>query len=316
MKKTILIVSTIFLIYGCKEMNKKIEQFVFDATKFSVSYHYEYKYKEGKKIAQIVKNNILNPDKSVISNTTITTFIYGKNGKIEKEISKCTTEDNSETSIYKYDSNDSLILKLTINNDGDTTLWRTYNEPLVDGKKESFNRELKLSDSYFKIHSALRKKIYDTTYERTVEILKNNLCTEYNVYNQRNQLVRTVENVNKDGKKAKELRYIYAGSFRMLQMSYYFDYSKSETEPDFYAIGRRNDTVYKETNEFYDGKLALTTNVFNHNGRHVSKFFFENDKLIGVVQYHYARNRKEYSSYTYYPNGDMKDENDYNENIQ
>jgi len=318
MKKTIFIFFTIFLIFSCKEVKKKIEQFMFDMTKVSVVYHYEYKYNNaGKKITQIEKSKILLPDKRVIRDTTTTTFIYGKNGKIEKEISVCTTEDNSKIKIYKYDSNDSLILRLTINPNGDTTVWQTSNEPLIDGKKEHFERYLFLSNSYFENNTSSRIRIYDTSYFKTEKIYINNLEIKDNGYNQRNQLVETQENEYLNGKTYREFDSIYINSFKILKWAKYYNYLKSETKPDFYTLDKRQDTIMKETNEFYDGKLALTIDVFNiNNSKTIDKLFYENDKLIGIIDYKKEQGIKKYSSYTYYPNGDIKEENEYTEKIQ
>jgi hypothetical protein len=129
--------------------------------------------------------------------------------------------------------------------------------------------------------------------------------------------VETQENEYLNGKTYREFDSIYINSFKILKWAKYYNYLKSETKPDFYTLDKRQDTIMKETNEFYDGKLALTIDVFNiNNSKTIDKLFYENDKLIGIIDYKKEQGIKKYSSYTYYPNGDIKEENEYTEKIQ
>ncbi len=314
MRKIILIISIFILISGCNKIKKQFEKFLFDDSKVTEVTKYSYEYKDSKKISMTETTNTYYFKKLVDSMTYITTFIYGKDGLLEKEISKFQTDRKPEIKNYIYDSNDSLILKLTIDSIGDTTHWSSY-KYFPDGRKIIFQRDMFLNfKSFEEINNAAKNKAFDTLLNKYDYIYDSKLCKEQKEYNKKNQPTNLIELDYQDGNLIKETFYSFVSSMKLLKKTQYYDYTKSKTNPDYFSLDSHGDTVDKKTNYYYDGKLVLSTTIYNH-GDDIHKFYYENDKEIGDIAYSKKFGKKFYYSYTYYPNGDIKEESHYTEGI-
>lgn len=313
MKRAILIVSILIFISGCKEVKRQIEKFTFDESKVTFVSKYYYKYDSNRKILETEKNYTYYSNKIVDSMVTVTTFIYGKKGLLEKKVSKNAFEKNPDIEFFTYDSIDSLRVSLNVESRGDTVGWHEYkNYP--DGKKEIFLRVLLVdSKSYEEYGSAYENKIYDTILIKREYIYEDNLCKELKIYDNKNKLSGGEKYEYQDGRVSKASVYVLLDSIKVLKMTRYYDYLLRANTPDYYSINFLGDTVEKCTNEFDYGDLILTTTVYGHNDN-ILKIFYENGKKIGDVSYSKITGNNSYNAYTYYKNGDLKETKHYLEN--
>lgn len=320
MRNPILTLSLFFLIASCKDVKKQIEKFIFDSSKITEVTKYYYKYNAGKKTNKIEIFNIYYAGKIVDSVITNTAFAYNDNGLIKKEISITSSSDNDTIyNLYTYDSNDSLIIKLTINSKGDTTHWVKY-KSFPDGKRRIFKRDLFLNiNSFEEVKDAFENKKYDTLIDKNEYLYKDKLCKELKRYDNKNQITDHFEFEYQNEKVTKEYHYTFINSLKMLQSTKYHDYSKNKINPDYYSLDFRGDTIEKEINEFEGGKLALSISLlWNEFVKFITKDFYKDGKVIGTIEYFNDMGKEayKYTSFDYYPNGDIKEEKSYREETQ
>ena len=95
----------------------------------------------------------------------------------------------------------------------------------------------------------------------------------------------------------------------------FYNYLKSELEPDYYSVDSKNDTVEYCVNIFDIDKLILTKKMYDY-GKIYIEDYFKNGLLIGKIDYDkkFSMN-KQVISFEYYDNGLPKTEKSYREKI-
>lgn len=135
--KLIIFLGLIALL-SCKE---KVAKLVFDSSKITNISLYSYEYDFDKLKSESVKSYIYMNGIVIDSFNRETNFFYNGNGLKEKEISYSSNEKEPSVRLYRYDSNDSVILDLTINEEKDTIYWSEF-KYFPDGRRIVFKRDI------------------------------------------------------------------------------------------------------------------------------------------------------------------------------
>jgi hypothetical protein len=311
MKHLLIVIIGIALLTGCKE---NISKFIFDSSKMSTLTKYYYDY----------DSNRLTSSKEItyifmfgnVVDTMIETSNYEYNNKnfLIRKTSKFGSGDILDICLYDYDSNDSLIREIVISSEGDTSRLTEYGN-FKDGRKEILKRILfrRLGPNQ-DFASWMKNKQYDTIYFRREFTYDNNLCQSERQYDIRNKIEKRIDYKYENSRLIKEIQFDYFNSLELINRIRFFDYSKSESNPDYYSLNKRNDTLEKRINIFDNGILLITKDILDY-GNATDNSFFKNNKKIGWVFTDRKMNRKEVVSYEYYENGDLKEQKSYTEKI-
>lgn len=227
-----------------------------------------------------------------------TFYQYNKKGLLIKE----TYSSDSSMRLYSYNAKDSLISDMSINNEGDTTLWREY-DYYEDGRKTKF---LRLLTSNVNESDDENGKISDDTlYERTEYIYEKGECKTVKKYDVNNILVEQIVYSFDNSRKIKEIFYGYSDTIRFIKKTTFYDYSKSNSFPDFYSLDTQNDTIEKCRNTFNKDNLVFSAQYFDYDNVCISSFFTNGKITKNVfVDNKEKIKRTEYSSY--YSDGNEK----------
>ncbi|BAX81473.1 hypothetical protein [Labilibaculum antarcticum] len=310
--KTILILTLgIIILTSCKE---QVTETLIDASKMSHQTKYFYNYESDKLISQTEKTYTIMFGQVVDSMLIETVFGYNNKGLLIKKKSQNNFEQKAELRMYDYDSNDSLILDMTINPENDTTFWNEY-KYFSDGRKIVFDR--KIIPSYFN-NSALIENLASDTFD-TIQYqykyqYEGNICTHLKQYDSKNNLAKTIKFDYQNDLLIKETHLSYFNSLELLEKIKNYDYSKSEHKPDTYALDSENDTIEMSINEFYKDELLSTTDFFEY-GNLIYKTLFESGKEISIIGFDRTTNNRSVDILDYYKNGDLKESKSYNEEI-
>lgn len=299
------------LLASCKE---KVAKFVIDSSKLTDLTRYSYEYRSGKLTSSIDTTYVIMFGQAVDTMVTLVNYEYNNKGLLKREISKTAFDDIPTIQLYDYNSNDSIIREMTISPENDTTYWTEYNY-FPDGKKMVYRRTLFLHDDPTQdLSKLLENKQFDTAYCRMKYEYENNLCKSSKEYDQKNNLIRTIEYYYENGRPHKAITIIQKHGIEVTEKTQYFDYSKSDIHPDYYSIDLNKDTVEYCKNEFIKHSISTTTDVFNH-GKLVVRTFYENGKKIGSVGIDKITNTKFVESCSYDENGDLKEIKSYHEEM-
>ncbi|RPH31407.1 MAG: hypothetical protein EHM93_13720 [Bacteroidales bacterium] len=301
MRKFLILIG-IVSVTSCKE---KVAEFLFDNTQVSSMTEYFYEYESDKLISKIEKYYSYYYGQTVDSFSTKTSYEYDNKGLLRKEFEKDDYKEKPSFTLYNYNAEDSLILKLSISEEGDTTFWEKY-QYFPDGRKCIFRRTLmwRLNPN-LKIREIIEQKLFDTILNRNVYEYKDNLCKSLIEYGKNDTLKKVIEYDYAKEQLSKEIHYTFFGTLKLHEKTKIFDYSKSKSKPDYYSLDSKNDTIEIYRNEFYKNKL-LTTLEGNKYGNYVMKTFYEKGREIGSIQKRKEDNTKIFDSYTYYDNGNLK----------
>jgi len=275
---------------------------------------YSYNYDSDQLISEKEECFTIRFGKVIDTMTTNTNYIYYREGLLKKEISKTDFEEKPSLRIYDYDSNDSLILKLTINTRGDTTSWDVY-KYFLDGRKIVFER--KIIPSYYNnpdLIEDLSNHSLDTMQYQYDYHYEDNFCNSLKQYDSKNNLTKTIKFNYQNGKLIKETHVTYSNSKELLEKTKNYDYSKSEDKPDFYSLDSRNDTIEMSVNEFDKDLLLSTIQLYDY-GNLIYKTLFENGKEIRMISLDKKMNNRGVDLYKYSENGDLKEVLTHNEEI-
>jgi len=312
MKQTLIIIFGLVLMTGCKE---KVQKFIFDSSKMSTMTKYSCKYDSDKLESSKEISYTIMFGQIVDSMITVTNYEYDNDGHLKKEISKSDFEETPFLVIYDYNSNDSLISKIKISSEGDTTLRDKYGY-FPDGKKTVFQRILtrKIGFSQDFIKSMADKK-FDTIQTVNEYKYENGLCESMTEFDSRDNPISKVEYDYDNGRIQKATFISLHNSMELTEKIMYYNYSKSKTRPDFYSLDINKDTVDLCVNEFDNKDIVSTTEVFNY-GKIVNKTFYENGKEIGLVSIDKNVSFKMTEAYSYFENGDLKETKSYHEELK
>lgn len=311
MKRVLILIIGILFLISCKE---QVAKFLFDASKMSNQTKFFYKYDSEKLISQTEKYYTIMFGQVVDSMITYTDFKYNNKGLLFQEISKTGFQDKPTIEIYDYDGKDSLVSKISINPENDTTFWEEY-KYYPDGKKTVFRRLLLMNfDPNQDYMEYMEVSKLDTSLFRNEFDYYGDLCKTQRQLNATGDLVRTINFDYSGTQLIKETHLTYFDDRAMKDKIKYYDYSKSEIKPDFYSLDFKNDTVEFCVNEFSNGFLVTSTESYGY-GQNIHKTFFENEKEIGFISIDLNMNIKVVHSYEYYENGNVKKINSYIEDI-
>jgi hypothetical protein len=223
-------------------------------------------------------------------------------------------EKSPDIDLFDYDSNDSLCMKMMISPEGDTTFWEKY-EYKPDGRKIKYHRNMVLHvDPNRDIREQLKNKTYDTSFYQSEFEYTNNLCQLERQFDQHKNLKRLIEYKHLKGLLIGEIHSAYLNNMKLIEKEKHYNYSKSDSKPDYYSLDSKNDTIELCSNEFDNGKLVISTEI-SDNGNRIFKYFFENGLLIGQIAADIKRNSKSIDFNTYYKNGKLKEQQTYHEKI-
>ena len=309
MTKTSILIIGIFVLTGCKE---SIEKFVFNSSRVSTFTKYYYEYDSKKLISSKEITYTLMHSHILDSMILITDYKYNGKGLIIKKISKLEYQKKPTLRLFEYNSNDLLIRTLTIEPENDTTTWDEYIY-YPDGRKTVFHRDLFIHlDPDEDYTEPLENQQFDTTLYKTDYEYINGICHSLKRFDQNENLIKKIKYEFNNNQLHKEIHISYFDSIELIEKIKYYDYSKSESQPDFYSLDLENDTIELRINEFTNNTLLTKTEIFEY-GNMVNKLFFENELIIGLVGIDKEMNFKIVDSYEYYANGDLKETKRYNE---
>ena len=314
MKRNMILLFGILILIGCKEQKEKVAKFIFDASKMSNQTNYFYSYDSDRLSSQIEKTYTIMFGQVVDSMTTKIDFEYNDKGLLIKEISQTDFEEKPSIKIYAYDKNDSLISEISINQENDTTFWEVYGY-YPDGKKTIFHRFLSMHfDPNQDFMESMENKKLDTSFYRNEFEYAGDFCKTQKQFDKKGNLIKTVNFEYDGGQLIKEIHITYFNDMEMTEKIKIFDYSKSETNPDFYSFDSKNDTLELCVNEFTKGQLTTSTEIYEY-GQNIVKTFYQNNKEIGMIGVDKNMNFKTVDSYGYYENGELKVIKSYSEEI-
>lgn len=303
MKKTLLAISTLLLLAGCKE---KIEKFIFDASQMSTLSEYSYEYKSNKLIASKEITYHVMFGQKVDTMETLTTYEYDNKGLLKKKLSKTYFEELPSVRLFEYNSNDSLIREMEISPEKDTIYWDEYN-CFPDGRKLIYRRFIhRHSEPNQDLLAFANTKDFDTIVHRMVYQYENNICKSSKEYDGKNNLTRIVEYDYDNDKLMKETYVSLIKSIELTESTKYYNYSKSDQFPDYCSLSSTNDTIGYCKNVFINDSLYSTTTVSDY-GKMADKTFYKNGKIIGMIDVNKEMNFKITEAYSYYENGDLKE---------
>jgi hypothetical protein len=314
MKRYMILIIGIVILIGCKEQKEKVAKFMFDASKMSNQTNYFYLYDSDRLLSQIEKTYTIMFGQVVDSMITKIGFEYNDKGLLIKEISQTDFEDKPSMKFYDYDKNDSLISEIWINQQNDTTFWEVYGY-YPDGKKTISHRFLGIHfDPNQDLMEAMENKKLDTSFYRNEFDYAGDLCKTQKQFDKKGNLIKTVNFEYVGAQLINEIHLTYFNDIEMTEKIKTFDYSKSETKPDFYSIDSKNDTLELCVNDFTKGQLTTSTEIYEY-GQNINKTFFENGKKVGMIGVDLNMNFKIVDSYEYYENGELREVKSYNEEI-
>lgn len=315
MKRNLILVISILILIGCKEQKEKVAKFIFDASKMSNQTNYFYSYDSDRLSSQIEKTYTIMFGQVVDSMITKIDFEYNYKGLLIKEISQMDFEEKPSIKIYDYDKNDSLISEISINQENDTTFWEVYGY-YPDGKKTIFHRFLSMHfDPNQDFMEAMENKKLDTSFYRNEFEYTGDLCKTQKQIDKKGNLIKTVDFEYDGNKLIKEIHLTYFNNIEMTKEFKFYDYSKSDEKPDWFAIDTKNDTLEFCINIFESDKLVKIANMFDY-GSIYTQEYYENDLLIGTIDYdRQFLLEKIIYLYEYDENGLMKTEKSYREKI-
>ena len=309
MRQSFVIILGLSLISGCDD---SIEKFVFDTAKVSTDKKYFYEYKSDKLKSEVVKTYMVMYGKVVDSMVTKTDYEYNEKGLLK--LGKTYFEKSPDIDLFDYDSNDSLCMKMMISPEGDTTFWEKY-EYRPDGRKIKFHRNLVLHlDPTQDFREQLENKTYDTIFYESEFEYTNNLCQVERQFDQHKNLIKLIEYQHIKGILIGEIYSTYLNNMKLIEKVKHYNYSKSDSKPDFYSLNSMNDTIEFCRNEFDNGILAISTEL-EDNGNRIIKSFFENGLVIGQITVDNKMKIRSIDSNTFYENGKIKEQKNYHEKI-
>ncbi len=311
MKRYLILIFGIITLISCKE---QIAKTLIDASKMTVQTKYFYEYKSDRLISQTEKTYTIMFGQVMDSMISQTNFVYNDKNFLIQEIDKLDYEEKPTIKIYDYDTNDSLISKMSINPENDTTFWEVY-KYFPDGKKTVFHRFLSIHlDPNQDFIEAMENKKLDTLFDRNEYKYIDNVCKIQRKYDIKGNLIKTVNIEYKGNKLFNETHLTYFNGIEMTEKIKFYDYSKSDTKPDFYSLNFNKDTIEFCVNEFDKDQLLYTTNLLDK-GNLLYKSTFENGKEIKVISFDKLTNSRSIELRDYYKNGDLKELKSYIEGI-
>lgn len=312
MTKKLIIIIGVALLTSCKE---KVEKFIFDSSKMSEVTRFSYSYDKNKLASSTETTNIIMFGQVVDTMVTLTNYEYDSKGLLKKESSKTLVEDKPSLQLYDYNSNDSLIREMTISPEKDTTFWVEYNY-FPDGRKLVFRRTLVIHHEPDQDFSKqMENKKFDTIYFKIDYQYEKNLCKSSKEYDKKNNLTKIIEYDYENSKVKNATHISLINAVEVTEKVQYFDYSKSESQPDYYSLDLSKDTVEYRKNEFTNHSISTKTEVFKY-GKLANRTFFENGKSIGSIGIDKMMNFKTVESCSYFENGDLKEIKSYHEEIK
>lgn len=314
MKKNLIIIVGLISLFSCKE---EISKFLFESSKMSTQIKFSYKYDSDRLISQNEMFYTIMFGQVVDSMITRIEYLYNKQGIVSQKISYTDLENKPTIQHYDYNSNDSLILEMTINQDGDTTDWKEY-KYYPDGRKIIFYRYISQmppsAQNIEEMMAAMKNKVYDTTIYRNEYDYTSGFCKTLRQFDSNDKLVKKILYDYQNSKLVKETHMTYFNSLELMEKTKHYNYSKSISEPDYFSLDSRNDTIESGIYEFKNELVVSTTEVHDY-GNMITKFFYENGKRIGMIGTDRKRNFRIVDSYNYFENGDLKEMKSYNEKI-
>jgi len=281
MNRKLIILLGLITLFSCKE---KISKLVFDSSKRSdvtlVSYEFDYdKLKSESMSSYIYMNGI------VIDSFNIkTNYFYNSRGLKEKEISNSSNEKEPSVRLYRYDSNDSVILDLTINEEKDTISWSEF-KYFPDGRRIVFKRDLVPS---FVNDSSLINDLENSTMDTILHRFKfdyiDDKCVVSHQFDKNNKKIKLIRYSYQNDILIKETHYSCVNSIELFDKIKSYNYLKSKNRPDFYSVNSNNDTIEFCINLFKSDTLIKTSQMFDH-GKDFTEEYFENGLQVKVILY-------------------------------
>jgi hypothetical protein len=278
--KLIFFIGLITLI-SCKE---KIPGPGFDSLKISDLMVYSYEYDFDKLKSESVKSCIYMNGIVIDSFNRKTSYFYNSNGLKEKEISYLSNEKEPSVRLYRYDSNDSIILDLTINEEKDTLYWSEF-KYFPDGKRIVFKRDLIPG---FANDPGLINDLENSTMDTIMYRFKfdyiDNKCAVSHQFDKNNKRIKLIRYSYQNDILTKETHFNCVNSIELFEKIKHYYYSKSENKPDFYSVDSNNDTIEFCINLFESDKLIKTSQMYEY-GKDFKEDYFENALLVRSVSY-------------------------------
>lgn len=314
MKRNLLIIFVSLLIISCVD---KVVEFAFDLGKASQKTDYFYEYNGDTLIAETAKHYTLMFGQPIDSMIRKTKYVYDHNGLLIKEISVSDFEDNPSLRIFNYNSIDSLIQQLTISPDGDTTFWREY-DYFADGQKLAFHRFLMINTELDMEMLSLTGDFEikrDTIYERYKYIYEDDLCLAIMQYDKNGNLIKQINNKYNDDILKMQEHYDFIGDIKTLSHTTHFKPTINSDFHDIYDINALGDTIGVTAFKFdIEGNLSEMQFIKDY-GRTVHQIFYSNGVEIGSYFYSKLDGFKHIAKLEYYPNGDLKSDWSYSEDL-
>lgn len=309
MKRAIIIIFCATVFSACKHL---AEKFSFDPSKVTESCTYSYEFKADK-LMSVTEKTIIH-FQGLFADTVITKISYhyttsGLLSRIDTYYDK-----NPESEIFEYFPNDSLAKKYSISSEGDTTLWEKYGY-FNDGRKTIYKKEISQHIApEMNLKDIFEHKTYDTTISRNEYAYNGKLCKSMTTYDISNNVVKVIEFQYQNSKIIKESYFAINNNIKVIEKTIYYDYKKSDNNPDYFSLDAQKDTTEYLINTFENNNLALQIEIDDY-GNKAFKRFFEKGKKTGEIATGKNMSYRILDSYTYYPDGNKKERLTYKEKL-
>ncbi len=303
MKNCIILVVFLFSIISCKEQVSNISH---DPTKIRTKTEYSYQHKNGQLKSQMEKIYFYRSGQIIDSIINSTNFIYNEKGLKTEELTFLAAEENPFIKTFKYNQDDSLISELYITPEQDTLTWQIF-DFFPDGKKMVFFRFLNPKDDFFPTATESAKNVtYDTVFSRFIYEYENDGCKKRNEFDINGNLIKSVSFDYQNQQLKKESHYNHFDKILTREKVKVYDYSKSDSIPDWYSLNETNDTIEYSKSNFKAGSLLKTITMYE-NGEVWQEDIYEDNLLkLMTSEIRNVSSSKMYYLFDYYGNGDLK----------
>ena len=315
----------LLLFSSCKEKVSKANPLKLTVDRYSYQFTGDKLASETETMSYYLNGAILERSKNFKQ------YVYDGDGRLIKTISKFSMDSLSAvkegvtsvdtfaptTTLYRYNSTDSLIEILSLEANGDTSYWFLY-DFFPDGKQIVRGITFKANDKA-KRPEDFAKSVNPYYHYKREYIYSNKLCRQISEYDADNKLQETTV---KDYTNTppynlfKTTYYTYDNSplfdtpVLARKATRYDNYEKAipyKSKMDFCLLNAKGDTLKKQTSDFDEkGKLSEQVLIdFERNGEWFR--YFENDTLKKEIFLSYYEKEKWTTYFYYYPNGKLKE---------
>lgn len=289
----------IYLVLEACNSNKSLEDIELEPKTTSLTYL--HKYEKGQISSTEVMSTFYDGQDVTPMSSYTEHFSYNDKNLLVEE--RQVSEDGRllSTKSYQYNAQDSLISIIEVYQQ-DTTLIELF-EVFPDGRKQVLQRRLeRLSDE------AGNTKLQDIFHFRNAYAYRNNQLWKSTEHDLVARVESEVRCIYEDDKLVSEVHVKKFGDGKLRNFTKKYNYSKSETLPDWVLFDAQGDTITMIIHRFAKGKLQQTSSLYFEEGFRQEEYF-ENGLLKKLFVYSANEDKPNFKvTYTHNKRGEIVQE--------